>query len=95
VNFGRTGLHPARLTYSRKTEPLNVRKPATRNSPAEHAGINKGDVVVNVNGRQMTGLSLNELRRQLRGDVGNEQRFTVLRGEREITVRFLLQDNAD
>ena len=53
-------------------------------SPAARAGIMPGDVIVKVNGEELSSLPLSEVVKQLRGDPGSTIELTVRRGEEEI-----------
>jgi len=85
----KSGLH---LSWINKRVVVDL---VDNHSPAQRAGIIKGDVVLDVNGTLATGASLGRLRHQLRSNEGKEQRLTLVRGERKLTARFSLQEYAD
>lgn len=51
----------------------------TKNSPSERAGIKAGDFVARVDGADMSGKSLNEVRAAIMGALGTDVLITVLR----------------
>jgi len=59
-------------------------------SPAQEAGIKPGDVIVAVNGEEVTGLTLNEIAEKVRGPADSQVTLTLFRPEEnrslEITV---------
>lgn len=64
-------------------------------SPAQRAGILKGDVVLDVNGTPAKGTTLSRVRQQFRGKEGEEQRLATLRGKRNVISTFSLQEYGD
>lgn len=48
-------------------------------SPAEKAGVKSGDIIIEVDGRDVTGLSLNETVELIRGEQGTEVILTIFR----------------
>jgi len=50
-------------------------------SPAAQAGIQRGDLIVEVEGRQVTGASALELQALMQRDVGQPLRLTIQRGK--------------
>ena len=60
---------------------------APEGNAAERAGLQPGDEIVFVDGRDVRGLDVVELRRVLRGDPGTHVALTVLRGDRVVRVR--------
>jgi len=50
-------------------------------SPAAEAGIQRGDLIVEVEGRQVTGASALELQALMQRDVGQPLRLTIQRGK--------------
>lgn len=56
------------------------------NSPAGHAGIRIDDLIVDVDGRTLTGLPSSASQRMIRGAPGTDVRLTYLRGRSRSTV---------
>ncbi|WP_372397369.1 S41 family peptidase [Azospirillum sp. HJ39] len=50
-------------------------------TPAFRAGLQPGDLIVQLNGEAVMGLSLNEAVEKMRGPIGSELKVTVRRGE--------------
>jgi carboxyl-terminal processing protease len=50
-------------------------------SPAQRAGLKPGDVLVRVNGQDVSGLSLAEITNRVRGPAGSTVTLTILRGD--------------
>ncbi len=59
-------------------------------SPAQRAGLRPGDIILKVNGRDITGLPLGEVIKQISGPAGTTVRLTLLEAKsgrtREVTV---------
>lgn len=70
-----------------KENQLEIIKPL-RNSPAEKAGLQPGDIVLRVNDVDVTGMLLEESVKLIKGEDGTDVFLTILRGKREkkITV---------
>ena len=68
----------------RKTARGNEIIEVTRNSPAEAAGIQTGDLLIDIDGTDVTGMSLYELSTRMQGVEGTEVQVTI---EREGTRR--------
>jgi len=50
-------------------------------SPAEKAGLKNGDIIVKVNGEDITGLPIEAVTPKIKGPAGTKVKLTVLRGE--------------
>ena len=55
-------------------------------SPAADAGLNIDDVIVKIDGKDVNGLTLDELSNSIKGKVGSKVKITVKRNDEEITV---------
>jgi carboxyl-terminal processing protease len=55
-------------------------------SPAEHAGLRRGDTIVDVNGRSLRGLSETAARAMIVGPPGTDVKLTVKQGPKTHTV---------
>lgn len=60
------------------------------NGPADKAGIQKGDVLVSVNGEDVSGKSLNDVTKQLKGTAGTVVTLQVKRGEKYLSIDVTL-----
>jgi carboxyl-terminal processing protease len=56
-------------------------------SPASHAGLAHGDLIVNVNGTSLAGRSADFASRLIRGPAGTHVRVTILRAGRRLAMR--------
>lgn len=68
------------------------------NSPGAKAGFQEGDILYKVNGQDITGLELDAVVAQIRGEAGTEVEITVLRGDAleeytAIAVRDIIEAN--
>lgn len=61
-------------------------KSVTADSPAYHAGIEIGDMLVAVEGQNAVELGMTETQQLVRGEEGTDVRLTILRGERTIDL---------
>jgi carboxyl-terminal processing protease len=61
------------------------------NSPAQRAGLQPGDVILSVNGEDMSGLPLNEVVQRVLGPAGTEVTLTILRPDTGETQDYTLQ----
>ncbi|HEX9012893.1 MAG TPA: S41 family peptidase, partial [Anaerolineaceae bacterium] len=60
------------------------------NSPAQKAGIKAGDVILKVNGNDMTGKTLSEVTSQILGPAGTQVTLTILRPQTGETKSFTI-----
>lgn len=60
-----------------------------KNSPAEEAGLQPGDIITHVDGESIEGLSLNESVAKIRGEQGTEVILTIMREESELEVPII------
>ncbi|PTX63461.1 aspartyl protease [Kordia periserrulae] len=63
-----------------------------KNSPAELAGLKKGDVIVSINAKTVDKMSLSEVTELLQGKEDKKMRIKVLRGPMELKFEFRLKD---
>lgn len=61
-------------------------KSVTADSPAYHAGIEIGDMLVAVEGQNAVELGMTETQQLVRGEEGTDVRLTILRGEQTIDL---------
>ena len=57
-----------------------------KNSPAEEAGLMEGDIIYKVDGEDMTGLELDEVVSNIRGEEGSEVTLTLVRDGKNMEV---------
>ena len=82
----------AYLTQDPDTQVITVVKPI-KNSPAEAAGILADDVLVEVDGEDITGQDLNLVVSKLRGPKGTEVKVGVYReGEKDVVTFDIVRD---
>jgi carboxyl-terminal processing protease len=55
-------------------------------SPAEAAGLARDDVIIGVNGADVSGWTVDEVTSTVRGEAGTEVTITILRGHRELDI---------
>jgi carboxyl-terminal processing protease len=60
-----------------------------KNSPAEQAGARRGDIIIEVDGKDTQGWTLNEAVNNIRGERGTEVVLTVLRNREEIDLSII------
>jgi carboxyl-terminal processing protease len=60
-------------------------------SPARKAGLQAGDVLIEMDGKDVHGLSLDQLVQYVRGPAGSEVHLKVLRGDPPNTVDFAIR----
>lgn len=56
------------------------------NSPAEQAGIQSGDIILTVDGVNLTGKTMDEWKRLIRGEAGTQVTLTIQRGTTTLKV---------
>ncbi len=59
-------------------------------SPAERAGVRRGDRILSVDGRQYAGRTLAHVVEAIRGSEGDHRKLTLLRGDEVLTRRVVL-----
>lgn len=64
---------------------ITVVKPF-KDGPAYNAGMRKEDILIKVEGEEVTGVDLNEVVAKIKGEEGTTVNVTVLRGEEEISM---------
>lgn len=55
-------------------------------SPAQHAGVKEGDLVVAVEGKSVSGLNADEIASKIRGEEGTVVKFTVMRAGAKVNL---------
>lgn len=62
------------------------------NSPAERAGVQKGDIILSVDGVSMIGKTTSEIADTIKGPKGTQRQVTFYRNGQEITFGITLDD---
>jgi len=68
----------ARLDVDDKTHQIYIREPLEK-SPAERAGLRKGDVILKVDGKSIAGMDILEVVKKIRGQENTTVRLTIQR----------------
>ena len=58
-------------------------------SPAQKAGLKSDDIIINVDGKDTQGLSIQGVANLIRGEKGSSVNITVLRGDEKITKKII------
>ena len=67
-----------------------------KESPAAKAGLKKGDILFQVDGKDVSGKKLDEIVTEIKGEKGTEVKLTVLRGEeREKVTTSVIRDTIE
>lgn len=82
-NFVGIGIY---MQANRTTGYVEVVSPMP-NSPAEEAGLQKGDIILKVDGEEFSADKLSELSAKIKGEEGTEVTLTIKRGEEEFEVK--------
>jgi carboxyl-terminal processing protease len=75
----------ARMTVRQKQPTIVETMP---NSPARKAGLRRGDVIIEVDGKSVRNLSLDKLVQLVRGQAGTEVQLRILRPGRDEPIDF-------
>jgi carboxyl-terminal processing protease len=65
-------------------------KDVFQNSPAQRAGLMKGDTIDSINGRSLAGLSFTEFHAIADGNIGDERTLHILRGPQALAITVAL-----
>jgi len=57
-------------------------------TPAQHAGLKPGDVIVSINGQSVSGLALEEMTGLVRGPAGSTLEMVITRGDESLTFKM-------
>lgn len=63
-----------------------------KDSPANRVGLNKGDIILSINGKQAHDYSLQKIVSMFYGNIGDKIKLKVERDGRELLFTFLLED---
>jgi carboxyl-terminal processing protease len=78
------------LQFSQKTLIAKVLAPI-EGAPADLAGVLSGDEIISVDGKSMTGVSVDDLLNLLRGDVGSPVLLTIKRAGQSQLLNFTIK----
>ena len=62
-----------------------------KGAPADMAGVRAGDIIIKVNGDDVTGLSMRDVARKIKGPKGTAVTITFLRGNEEVVISIVRQ----
>jgi carboxyl-terminal processing protease len=79
-DFGGIGVY---IGKDQKTREINVIAPID-GTPASRAGLQRGDVIMSVDGRAVKGLDLDVVMNLIRGPAGSTVRMQILRGRSDV-----------
>ncbi len=79
------------LSQSRTTAEVTITE-VYRDSPAEKAGLRKGDMIVSADGRAAVEYDLDEFVTYIRGEKGTPVELVILRGDDELTITAVRDD---
>jgi hypothetical protein len=82
----------SQFQYHFQLKPLYAIASSTPNSPAYLSGIRKEDVLVSINGKTASDLSLQEINHLMRLDEGKTMTIVVKRKEQTLRFSFVLKD---
>lgn len=81
----------ARYATRFELKPVYIIVSVREGSPADQAGLRKGDILQSVNGKSAYDLKLHDIAEILRSEEGKVIKLKVLRRDRELTFRFVLK----
>ncbi|HXW52379.1 MAG TPA: S41 family peptidase [Candidatus Acidoferrales bacterium] len=79
-DFGGIGVY---IGKDQKTHEINVIAPID-GTPASRAGLERGDIIVSVQGKPVKGLDLDLVMNLIRGQAGSIVHMTILRGKNDV-----------
>lgn len=81
-NFGGVGLYISKPTENKPDKPAYVEvSTPIEDTPGARAGIQAGDLIIAVDGKPTTEMTMNEVLAILRGEIGSPVTLTILRGK--------------
>lgn len=78
--------------YHFELKPSYVVSGLRKGSPAERAGLQKGDLLLKINGHATSNLSLEKLLARLQSHPNDKIKLQVQRGEQLLTIKFTLEE---
>ncbi len=95
-NYGRSNDNNITIssvdTYTVGLKPAYTIMEVRPNSPAEKAGLLKGDIIVSINGKHAHELKLQEVIGYFKGNIGKMIRLKVERNKQILSLEFRLED---
>jgi hypothetical protein len=82
----------AQLKFQFVMKPKYIIANVRKNSTAEIAGLQKGDVIIEINNKKAYHLSLEKIISYLKDDAGEEIKLVIERNGKEMTFKFILED---
>ncbi len=78
----------AYLTEDQKAGTVTIVKPM-KESPAEKAGIQAGDIIYAVDGKKVSGMEISQVQALVKGEPGTKVKMTLLRGKKHVDVSVI------
>ncbi|WP_026704273.1 PDZ domain-containing protein [Flavobacterium soli] len=86
------GKRTSEFRYNFKLKPLYEIYSIRKNSLAEKAGLQEGDIIISINNKSAYRLSLQEMNGLLKADAGEYISINIRRNNKELNFRFLLEE---
>lgn len=80
------------LQYKFVLKPLFSIAGVRKDSPAERAGLKKGDQLISINGRKTADMTLQKIMEMMKSDEGKTINMLIVRKNQELTLSFTLED---
>ncbi len=71
------------ISADTKSGVITIVKPM-KNSPAEKAGVQAGDILYAVDGKEITGMEISQVQALIKGEKGSEVELTLIRERKEV-----------
>ena len=80
------------LQYKFVLKPLFSIAGVRKDSPAEKAGLKKGDQLISINGRKTADMTLHKIMEMMKSEEGKIINMLIVRKNQELTLSFTLED---
>jgi hypothetical protein len=80
------------LQYKFVLKPLFSIAGVRKDSPAEKAGLKKGDQLISINGRKTADMTLQKIMEMMKSEEGKIINMLIVRKNQELTLSFTLED---
>jgi len=80
------------LQYKFVLKPIFSIAGVRKDSPSDKAGLKKDDVLITINGRKTSDMTLQKIMEMMKSDEGKTIRMVVLRKDQELNLSFTLED---